>query len=98
MTRYKMSNGEYIDKSIIDSRTEKAKKEKKKQQIEEEGYLYCKTCRNNNCKPITTAHIISVDECQKTGRSELAWDLNNMVNEGVSCHQKRDKLNLQFNG
>lgn len=94
MARYPMSNGEYIEKSIIDSRTEKAKAEKKRIQIEDEGYLYCKTCGRNDCLPVTTAHIISVDESQKTGRSELAWDLENMINEGLPCHQKRDKLNL----
>lgn len=92
MARYPMSNGEYIEKSVIDYRVRQAKAKKHEQHIDEHGYPFCTTCKNNDCKPIDVAHIISVDECQKTGRSELAWNLTNMVIEGRKCHEKRDNL------
>lgn len=96
MARYPLSNGLYIEKSTLDFRISQAKEEKLAKHMEIYGYYFCTTCRNNECKPIDVAHILSVDWCQKNGQSELAYDLNNMVIEGRECHQKRDKLNLNY--
>jgi len=96
MSRYPMSNGMYIKKTTIDSNVRKAKAIKLDNQLEEHGYNFCETCKLNDCKPVTNAHIISVDECQKTGRAELAWDLDNIILEGIPCHQKRDGLDLKI--
>lgn len=96
MAKYPMSNGDYIDKKDIDRNVRKAKAQKLEEQLEEFGYNFCTKCNRNDCIPVTNAHIISVDECQKTGRSELAWDLDNIALEGIPCHQKRDGLDLKF--
>lgn len=92
MSKYKMSDGLYVEKSVIDRRVRKAKEQKLAMHLEEHGYFFCTTCNNNEDKPIDVAHVISVDECQKTGKSELAWNLTNMIVEGRECHKKRDKL------
>ena len=64
--------------------------------VEEHGYNFCTICNNNNCKPVDCAHLISVDECQKSGQTELAWDLENMVPAGRPCHKKMDGVELKF--
>lgn len=92
MNKYRLSSGEFISKSSLDNKVRKAKEEKLNQHFDEHGYYFCTTCEKNTCIPITCAHIISVDECQKTGSAELAWDLDNIVIEGMKCHKKRDKL------
>ena len=97
MARYKLSSGEYINKSIIDRKVRDVKKKKLQLHLDEHGYYFCTTCKRNDCKPIDCAHVVSVDECQKSGKSELAWDLENLILEGRFCHQKRDNLNLKFN-
>ena len=96
MNTYRTSSGEKIPKSIIDRRVYNAKKLKLEIQREEHGYNFCEECKQNDCKPIDCSHIISVDECQKTGQSEKAWDLNNIRILGRDCHKKYDKLNLKF--
>lgn len=96
MSRYKMSNGEWVTKSVIDRKVREAKDLKIKLFFEEYGYIFCEECKNNEDTPIDCSHIISVDECQKSGRSELAWDLNNIRLLGRECHKKKDKLNLKF--
>ena len=95
MNYYKQSNGQRISKSAINARVRDAKRLKLLIQMEEHGYNFCETCMKNDCLPITNAHIISVDVCQKSGNSEKAWDLRNIIIEGIPCHQKRDKTNIQ---
>lgn len=94
MSKYMQSNGLYIKKSILDRKTREAKAVVLENQRDDIGYNVCITCERNDCKPVTCAHLISVDECQKTGRAELAWDIENIIPEGLPCHQKRDKLFL----
>lgn len=94
---YSTSDGERLTTSQIDAKIRKAKELKLKLQFLEHSYNFCETCKRNDCKPITNAHIISVKEAKETGKAELCWDLDNLVIEGIKCHQKRDKLNIQFN-
>lgn len=96
MTRYRTTDGEFLEKSIIDRRVRQAKEEKLNQHLDEHDYLFCTTCKRNDCLPIDCAHVVSVDECQKQGRAELAWYLGNIVIEGRNCHKKRDGHNLCF--
>ena len=91
-----MSSGDRVKKSILDRKVRKAKAQVLQNQLDKEGYNFCTTCKRNDCKPVTCAHIVSVDECQKSGRSELAWDINNIIPEGIDCHQKRDLNNVNF--
>ena len=88
-----MSNGERIFKSKIDNNVRKAKQQKIAEFLEENDYLFCEDCKKNTCLPIDCSHDISVDECQKSGRSELAWDVNNITLRGRRCHQLFDKSN-----
>lgn len=94
MNHFKTSSGERVSKSTIDFRVREAKKKKLMIQLEIHGYNFCETCQKNDDVPIDCAHIISVDDCQKSGYCELAWDLNNITILGRKCHQKRDKTYL----
>ena len=94
MNKYTLSNGLKLSKSVIDRKVRKAKEQKLAEHFDEYGYYFCTECGKNNCVPIDCAHIISVDECQKSGRTELAWDLNNIKIMGRACHRKHDKTNL----
>jgi len=96
MNYYKTSDGKRVSKTFIDGQVKKAKEAKIHKHMQLYGYMFCTECRRNDCKPIDCAHIVSVDECQKTGRSELAWDLDNIKIIGRSHHQKMDGLDLKF--
>ena len=89
---YSTSEGERLTTSQIDRKTTKAKEQLLQNYLDEHGYLFCETCKRNDCIPITCAHIISVKEAKETGRAELCFDINNMVVEGLPCHKIRDKL------
>ena len=95
MNYFKTTNGERISKATIDRNVRKTKEAKIYKHMQLYGYMFCTECRRNDCNPIDCAHIISVDECQKTGRSELAWDLDNIKIIGRRHHQKIDGLDLK---
>jgi len=96
MNTYQCSDGTRIRKSIIDGRVRKAKAYKLEQQQIEYGYNFCEECHRNDCKPIDCSHVVSVDECQKSGRAELAYDPENITILGRRCHQQRDKLLVNY--
>ena len=77
MNSYKLSNGETITKRKIDSNIKKAKGKFLERFIDEHDYPYCERDLTTNSR-LDCSHIISVQEAQNTGRSELAWDLNNL--------------------
>lgn len=95
MATYKKSNGNRIEKSLIDKKVRVSKFEKLEQMRIEYGYIFCENCgKNENCgEPLDCSHDISVDKCQKIGRSELAYDVNNITIRCRSCHRKHDKTN-----
>lgn len=97
MPSYKTSSGERIDKKEIDKRVRKAKEQKIGEFIDEHGYIFCEECGINAHQgiPIDCSHTISVKECQESGRTELAWDINNIRMLCRKCHQDHDKLNLK---
>lgn len=96
MNHYQTSSGERVSKKEIDKRTSEAKKQKLQEQFDEHGYNFCQECFRNDCLPLDCSHEISVDEAQKSGRSELAWDVTNIKIRGRNCHQRFDKLNTQL--
>jgi len=98
MNSYKTSTGERIAKSEIDRRVRLAKKQAIANQILEFGYNFCSNpdCKNPNQGPFDCSHTKSVDECQKEGKSELAWDVKNIQILCRTCHQAHDGLNLKF--
>jgi len=90
MNSYRTSNGERLNKSVIDARVRNAKKAKIASFINEYGYIFCEECKRSDLTPIDCSHIISVDQCQKQGRSELAYNVNNIRLLCRSCHIKHD--------
>ena len=91
MGNYRMSNGDKVSKSVIDSRTRDAKRSALSAQFWEFGYNFCEDCLTSRGR-LDCSHTISVDKAQKTGRSELAWDVNNIKVRCRDCHRKHDKL------
>lgn len=95
---YKMSNGERVEKSIIDFRVREAKKQKIQLMLDDHGYIFCEeiACgKNANAgEPIDCSHDISVDDCQKMGYTELAWAVPNIKMRCRTCHQIHDKSGL----
>lgn len=98
MNTYSTSNGERLKKSVIDALVKKAKKEKLRQQFEEYRYNFCETCGISNGTYIDCSHQISVKKCQEEGKTELAFDVNNITILCRKHHEERDKLNIQYAG
>ena len=96
MSSYKLSNGDYIKKSVIDARVRKAKEQVISNQLYEYGYNFCEECGKSSGVRLDCSHRESVDSCQKNGRSEKAYDVNNIQVLCRGCHQKRDGLDLRF--
>lgn len=89
---YQLSNGEKVAKSTIDRNVRKAKEKKLDEQFEIHYYNFCEECgRNASGTRLDCSHTISVDECQKSGRAELAWDTDNIRILCRKCHQIHDK-------
>lgn len=96
---YRLSTGERVSKSTIDSRVRAAKRRLLEGQFSEYGYNFCEECGRNSSSGVylDCSHDVSVYECQKSGRSELAYDeVNNMKVRCRICHQKKDGLDLKW--
>ena len=93
---YLTSSGERVTQGQIKRRMHKAKDNVLQAQRDDIGYNVCIECMRNDCKPVDCSHDISVKEAKETGRTELAWDENNIKPRGRECHQKLDKLILKF--
>lgn len=96
MNHFTTSTGERVSKATIDRRVRQAKQQKLEQQREEHGYNFCEDCGRSGGTYLDCSHEISVDECQKTGRAELAWDVDYIKIRCRRCHQIKDKLNIQY--
>ena len=90
MNYYKTSSGERIAKSIIDVRVRKAKGTKIRDMIISKGYIACEECGRSGGDYLDCSHDLSVDQCQKQGKSELAYDVNNITIRCRACHIKHD--------
>lgn len=96
MNHFRTSDGDKVTKAEIDRNVRKAKAQKLANYTEEHGYIFCEDCGRNDCLPVDCSHDISVSECQNSGRSELAWDVENITLRGRKCHQIKDGLDLKF--
>ena len=96
MNTYQLSNGDRITKSVIDSRVKKAKAKLLDNQMKEHGYNFCSLCQKSSGVRLDCSHVVSTDECQKIGYSELAYDVDNIEVLCRGCHSERDGLNLKF--
>jgi len=77
MNSYKTSDGETITKRQIDNNIKKAKKEFLRVFFDKWGYYFCERDLTTNTR-LDCSHIISVRECQDSGKSDLAYDLDNL--------------------
>ena len=89
MNHYYTSDEERVAKSVIDSKVRKAKSNALSEQFWEYGYNFCVDCNTSNGR-LDCSHTISVDEAQKTRRTELAWDEDNIKVRCRECHIKHD--------
>lgn len=92
MNSYKTSNGERIKQSVIESLVRKAKAEKVRQQVDEHGYNFCEECNRSSGTYLDCSHTESVKSCKENGRTEKAFDVNNLRILCRRCHQIHDKL------
>ena len=90
MNHYYTSEEERISKSVIDARTKEAKKNALSEQFWEYGYNFCVDCLRSAGVYLDCSHTISVDEAQKTRRSELAYDKDNIKVRCRTCHIQHD--------
>ncbi len=95
MNTYQTSSGERLKKSVIDNRVRLAKKKLIDLQFDEFGYNFCEDCDRSQGIRLDCSHNISVDQCQKSGRSELAYDVGNMKVRCRECHQRLDGLGIK---
>jgi len=96
MGSYKCSDGTKVSQDQIDRNVKKAKAQKLQQFLDNHGYFFCEDCENNNDNPIDCSHDVPVSACKNQGRTELAWDVDNITLRGRDCHSKLDKLNSQW--
>lgn len=95
MNHYRTSNGERVSKAKVDRLVRLAKARALEAQELVYGYNFCTDCgRNASGTRLDCSHEISVDECQKSGRTELAWDIDNIKIRCRTCHQIHDKNHI----
>ena len=96
MNSYQTSSGERIKQSVIEKLITKAKSQKLREQFDEHGYNFCEQCNISSGTYLDCSHNESVKSCKENGRVEKAFDVDNITILCRSCHQKKDKLNLQW--
>lgn len=96
MTTYYTSTGIKVTKVFIDGQIRKCKARVLEAQKEEYGYNFCQECKTSAGR-LDCSHNISVDECQKSGNSELAYTDSNVTVLCRNCHQKKDGLDVKLN-
>ncbi len=96
--RYRASDGTLYTSAEVDRRIRQACYEVMQEQALFRKGNYCVECgKNSSAEPVDPAHIKSVRWCKNNGCVELAWDKKNIRPLCRTCHNKYDKLNLQFN-
>lgn len=92
MNSYSTSDGSRLKQSVIERLIKKAKAEKVRQQFDEFGYNFCEECNISNGTYLDCSHDESVKSCKENGRTEKAFDVENITMRCRKCHQKHDKL------
>ena len=90
MNHFYTSDEERVAKSVIDAKVRKAKANVLSSQYWEFGHNFCVDCLRSSGVYLDCSHTVSVDEAQKTRRSELAWDEDNVEVRCRECHIKHD--------
>lgn len=94
MPNYKTSSGQSIDKKKIDKNISEAKKKYLESFIDEYDFYYCERTKRVDLG-LDCSHIISVKECQNSGRSELAWCIFNLELLNRDEHNEIEKWSNQ---
>ena len=91
---FKTSEGERVTKTFIDGQIRKTKKQFV-DDAKDEGKEYCWACGTTNDR-LTCSHIISVNDCQNDGRTEIAYLYDNLQLECISngCHMETETGNI----
>ena len=96
MNTYYDSKGNKYTTSQIERRIKKSALLLLDTQLLNYGYNFCERCKSNDCKPLDVSHNISRKFAKEHSIVEVLWDLSNLEIIGRSCHQKKDKLNLNY--
>ena len=91
MNSYKTSKGERVSQGVIDRNIRKAKEIKVREFKNDHGFIFCEFTQLSSGR-IDIMHIISVDECKKSGWTELCWDQRNLRFGTRNIHNLHDKL------
>jgi hypothetical protein len=86
---FKTSDGERLSKTKIDGLIRRAKLALTLQR-ELDGIMYCEACGDTSGR-LTCSHIISVNNCQNDGRTEHAFNVDNMQRECLGCHAETER-------
>lgn len=90
MNFYKKSNGDRVSKAKIDRYVREAKAEKLALQMNEYGYNFCQSCGQSTGTRLDCSHNLSVNDCQRNGKAELSWDIENITIRCRRCHILHD--------
>ena len=96
MNTYSTSTGERLKQSVIDGLIRKAKEAKLRQQVDDAGYNFCENCGISGGMYLDCSHNESVKSCKENGRTERAFDVDNITILCRSCHKIKDKLHVQW--
>lgn len=89
MNSYYLSNGTKMSKAAIDRKIATAKREFWKEQ-ELTNYIHCHHCKRIDKDRYDVSHIISVNDCQRQKKTELAWSFINLEILCRQCHIKHE--------
>lgn len=99
--RYAQSDGTKITSAALEKNISKAKELKILEMTDNYGYVFCEDCNEFGLPPeprnemelkiIDCSHQISVDEAKKSGRSELAYNIDYIRMRCRIHHKIHDK-------
>ena len=90
MNNYKTSLGQSITQAVIQRNISKAKEIMVRTFKNDNGYIFCQFTGQSSGR-IDIMHLISVDECKKSGRVELVWAQRNLRFGTREVHDNHDK-------
>jgi len=102
MSSYKTSDGNYLTKKYIDHKVEETKNIYTQTVAEslhiDPNDIFCERCKLSNriATGVSRSHIMSVDFCQRSGRSELAFEIMNLEHLCLSCHRELESNDNEF--
>jgi len=90
---YECSDGTRLTKVQVNYLVTAAKADFLEDFRDKYDFHYCEGCKRSTGVRLTCSHIVSVDQCQKAGRTEVAfskYDLELLCSE--RCHPKAELL------